>query len=156
MNWVSRLSWTIFFLFIIFKATIMPVYRSRAKLTVPNFPSPRVRIILNESLLRPLEPSLSLSGDRVWFRRKEGSIFSDLWWLTRLSGEGVISEEAVYLMSRRWLALPPEFLALNSSGCPELTFRKLAFRSQGCVLCSSVGVLGLSALEGLGLNLLNS
>jgi len=135
MNCVSRLSWTIFFLFIIFKATIIPVFRSRAKLTVPNLPSPKVRIILNESRLRPFELSLRRSGDRVWFRRKEGSIFSDLC-PTRWSGEGVILDEAVYLISRRWLALPPEFLALNNSGCPELTFLRLPFRSQGMVFCS--------------------
>ena len=155
MNCVSRLSCTIFFLFIIFKATIMPVFRSLARLTVPNLPSPRVLIILNDSLLSPLEASLSLSGDFVWFRIKEGNIFSDLC-PTRWSGEGVIFEDAVYLMSSRWLALPPEFLALNNYGWPELTFLKLAFLTQVCVLCSSTGVLGLRALDGLGLNLLNS
>jgi hypothetical protein len=43
----------------------------------------------------------------------------------------VMFEVAVSLISSRWLALPPEFLALNSSGCPELTFLKLDFRSHG-------------------------
>ena len=113
MNWIKRLSWIIFFLFIIFNATIIPVYISRAKLTEPNLPYPKTRIILKFYLLSPFGVNFILSGDLVWLRKKDGSIFYDLW----ASKFYVAVVEVVYFRFILWLVLPPEFLALKKFYC---------------------------------------
>lgn len=106
INWVNKLSWTIFFLFITLSATIIPEYIYFARLTIPNFPYPSLFKILKFSLLKPL-PIFILSGDFVMFLIKEGIAFYDLqFW--RYS---VVVVEAVYF--NRLLVLPPEFLALK-------------------------------------------
>jgi hypothetical protein len=60
-----------------FKATTKPVYLSRAKNTLPNFPYPRRRIILKLFLLSPFfsDNNLNLSVDLFWLRKKDGRAF---------------------------------------------------------------------------------
>lgn len=77
MNCTSRLSSIIFFLFIAFRATIIPVQISLAKKTLPNFPQPNLFKILKFYFeIADFYILLSLSGDLVWFLRKEGRVFS--------------------------------------------------------------------------------
>ena len=126
-----------------------------ARLTLPNLPSPSRRMILKLSLQSPFPLVLILSGDLVWFLRKEGSIFSDLWVIRCCSVEVV---DAVSLRLMRWLVRPPEFLIFRlpvSFSCSlELPFFRFAIfyqlklRSGTNRWASSPGLI---AFEGRGL-----
>lgn len=102
MNWTKRLSLMIPFLSIDFSATIMPVYISLARNTLPNLPSPSRFIILKFSLhsCPRFSGSFAFSGDFVWLRKNEGSAFS-------------LRCVVIYGLSLELLFPPPEVLPLK-------------------------------------------
>jgi len=58
---------------------IIPVPISRAKYTLPNFPSPSFFMNLKFYFPMPSFPDiLNLPGDLAWDLRNEGKVFSDL------------------------------------------------------------------------------
>ena len=82
----------------------MPVIISRARYTLPNFPSPSFLINLKFYLPSPSFPVvLNLEGDLVCARRKEGKVLSDLQFE---SPSLEFDVEDVYL--RALLAFPPD------------------------------------------------
>ena len=77
-NCTRKFSRTIRFFSITFSPTISPELLSRARYTLPNFPSPSRRITLKLSFDSPSRPFLNFGGDFVWLLRNEGNVRSDL------------------------------------------------------------------------------
>lgn len=126
----------------------------RARLTVPNLPSPNLRITLKLSRLRPFPASLKRSGERVWLRINEGRVFSDLYVCSCCSFVAVVEE--VSFRFKRWLVRPPELRALKKAGSFLWSFELFLWRfwMEACGWRRSSP--GLKALEGRGLYLRNS